>query len=65
MIEQRVDDVAAAVHQVEHAWRQSDVIDELEHLLHRQRHALGGLMTTVLPHAIAYGRNQNGIIPGN
>ena len=42
MIEQRVDDVPAAVHEVQDARRQTDRVDQLEDFLHRQRHALGG-----------------------
>jgi hypothetical protein len=61
-IEDSLDHLAAAVHEIDDAWRQVKGVQFLKGDLLRQRHLLRRLENNVLPHAIAKGRNQNSTI---
>ena len=65
VLEQGVDRVVAAVDEADDAGRDLlDALRELDDALARERVLLEGFRMKVLPVAIAYGRNQSGIIAG-
>ncbi len=65
MVADRLDDVRAAVDQVDDAGRQVALLEQLEHALLRERHLLGRLeRRTCCRETTANGRNQSGTIAG-
>ena len=40
MIQQRIDGVLAAIHQIHHAFGQTGLVEQFKRALHRERHAL-------------------------
>jgi len=64
MSEQRVDALAAAMHDIQHAFRQTGFFEQFDQIIRGQRNLSLGLSTKVLPQARASGNIHIGTIAG-